>query len=110
MALKPSKLNQIPQRNKDLAFGYVKECEISHNSSIPKMIKYLCLIYLNQNKDEFDSNNTHKDLTINGQSIIRSKELDICDCNSCLLVNEVNTGINIWTFQNNGNYFYVNRQ
>ena len=45
-------MQQIPRRNKDLAFGYVKQSEKKHKSTIPDMIKYLCLLFLNSNKDQ----------------------------------------------------------
>ena len=64
MALKRSKLNEIPQRNKDLAFGFVKECEKENKSIIPSIIKYLCLNYLNQNKDKFDIKHVDKEYII----------------------------------------------
>ena len=70
MALKQSSLSQIPQRNKDLAFGYVHEKEKENKISVPDMIKYLCLVYLNQNKDEFDGNLCDKKIEITGDSII----------------------------------------
>ena len=98
MALKRSKLQQIPQRNKDLAFGFVKESEKTNKSSVPEMIKYLCLIYLNQNKDKFDHNSSHKDILIEGSSI---KKNGITGESSCLLTNIVTTGIHIWTFKVN---------
>ena len=92
MALKRSKLQQIPQRNKDLAFGYVKENEKAHKSSIPDMIKYLCLIYLNQNKDLFDAQNTHKHIKIEGNTITPSKIGSL----SSYLRNIVSKGIHVW--------------
>ena len=101
MALTQSKLNQIPQRNKDLTFGYIKECEQNQNSSIPSMIKYLCLIYLNLNKDEFDTTYTHSDIEINNDSIKAKPYIDRAAVNS-FLTNVVNSGVNIWRFQSNG--------
>ena len=60
MSLKQSELQKIPQRNKDLGFGFAKRNENANRSTIPEMIKYLCLIYLNQNKDEFVRKDTAK--------------------------------------------------
>lgn len=97
MAVKQSILNEIPQRNKDLAFGYVKECDKENKTSIPNMIKYICLIYLNQNKDKFDSKNAHKEIRINGDTI----ETTTYDIISSLLENVVNVGIHIWRFKCN---------
>ena len=100
MALKRSKLQQIPQRNKDLAFGFVKDCEKLNKSSIPDMIKYLCLIYINQNKDKFDGESTHQTINIQGNCIKKanSKMVGVA---SSLLTNIVSTGIHIWTFKAN---------
>ena len=96
MAFKQSKLNEIPQRNKDLTFGYVKECEKKNKSTIPSMIKYLCLIYLNQNKDGFDVKFSHKDIKIDGDLI---KAVGIGRrCTTCL-TNIINSGTHIWRFK-----------
>ncbi len=63
MAVNKTKLNSIPQRNKDVVFGFAREEETKcNNINIPEMIKYLCLLYLNQNKDKFVLvDNTRKD-------------------------------------------------
>ena len=95
MALKQSQLQQIPQRNKDLAFGYVKGIEKMNKSTIPSMIKYLCLIYLNQNKDEFDAKNTHKDIKIDGNKVTALGNSTI----STYLRNVVSKGIHVWRFK-----------
>ena len=105
MALKQSALNEIPQRNKDLAFGYITGCEKQTKSLIPEMIKYLCLLYFNQNTDKFDSKHTHQVLTvtIDGKSISNTKcEYDYFNS---YLENIVNHGINIWRVKCN----YVSR-
>ena len=104
--LKRSQLQQIPQRNKDLAFGYVKNCEEINNNSIPDMIKYLCLIFLNQNKDTFDNINTHDHATINihGNCVkkrARSTIWNFMDMANSYLDNIVSKGIHIWQFQCN---------
>eukprot|EP01084_Bolivina_argentea_P066712 121628_1 len=98
MALMKSKLNTVPQRNKAVAFGFCREEEIKWNdsSNIPQLIKYLCLLYLNQNKDEFDINNCHKDLKIN-DNYIKSDGYG----RSCFLKNIVKKGKYIWRFQLN---------
>ena len=95
MALKRSKLQQIPQRNKDLAFGYVKQNENANKSTIPDMIKYLCLIYLNQNKDEFDAENTNGNIKINGNTVIGSGWNAMCT----YLRNIVSDGVHVWRFK-----------
>ena len=97
MALKQTKLNQIPQRNKDLAFGYVREEEKQYKLSIHKMIKYLCLIYLNPNKDKFNKNNTFTDIVININEI-KFKYPD-CSFGTSYLENIVKSGIHIWKYK-----------
>ena len=99
MAIKQSQLQQIPQRNKDLAFGYIRECEEKNKRklSIPEMIKYLCLVYGNPNKDEFDINNTHTDIIIEGHSIKKCR-LGVV-ARTSMLTNIVIKGIHIWTFK-----------
>ena len=94
MALKASKLKQIEQRVKDLAFGYLRENEAKNKSNYPQLIRYLVLIYSNQ-KDEFDPDATHQCIEINGNSII--------DKRSCFhgrklsyLKNVVSEGVHIW--------------
>ena len=102
MALKQSNLEQIPDRNKDLTFGYVKGCEKANKSVIPEMIKYLCLIYLNQNKDEFDKNHCHESLNIDGNTI---QNTDDGGARSCMLTNIAIKGVHIWIFQCNKGAF-----
>ena len=99
MALKKSKLQEIPQRNKDLAFGYTRKCEKQHQSSIPAMIKYLCLVYLNQNKDKFDPDDISKNVTIDGNSINNHITDDVVS--STYLINIVCRGTHIWRFRCN---------
>ena len=61
------------------------------------MIKYLCLIYLNENKDKFER---HTDLWIDGSRILKIKDGTI-QCNipfhrvSGILVNIVSKGSHI---------------
>ena len=62
----------------------------------PAMIKYLCLVYLNQNKDEFDPNNTNDKIKIDGMTVTA------IGCGVSLatrLKNIVNTGCHIWRFK-----------
>ena len=96
LALKASELQKIPQRNKDLIFGYAKECEKEHQYTIPSMIKYLCLVYLNQNKDGFDFQKKHFTLRIDKGCITCCGRVCL---GSSLLQNTVDSGINIWTFK-----------
>ena len=106
MALKQSNLQQIPQRNKDLTFGYVKECEKRNKSIIPSMIKYLCLIYFNQNKDEFDIKYTHSEIKINGKSIeFDGESAERYEKYNSYLQNIVSNGTQIWRFRCDRAYF-----
>ena len=105
MALKQSNLQQIPQRNKDVAFGYVKECEKKNKQVIPSMIKYLCLIYFNQTKDQFDIKNTHSKIKVDGNCIKIGPNRDASDVTyNSYLENIVNKGIHIWRFKCNKSY------
>ena len=99
MALTKSNLEQIPQRNKDLAFGYVKECEKKNKQVIPSMIKYLCLVYSNRNKDKFDVENSHQTFKSKGNSIEHNSEERTCEYHNCYLENVVSKGIHIWKFK-----------
>ena len=99
MALKASKLKQIPQRNKDLAFGYLKENEKQHKINYPQLIRYLVLFYSNQ-QDQFDSNATHQDLEISGNTITDKRNHFISKINS-FLKNIVWEGVHIWIFKLN---------
>ena len=105
MALKGSKLEEIPQRNKDLAFGYIKECELKNKSVIPKMIKYLCLIYLNINKDRFHPNYIHKNVKVTGNTVTTK----IYGYVNAYLENIITKGIHIWRFRINNNIDIGNR-
>ena len=98
MAIKQSKLDQIPQRNKDLAFGFVKRNEKANTCTIPAMIKYLCLVYLNQNKDAFVAKNTDENIKIDGNKLTLMK-LTKYGVKSTYLRNVVNTGVHIWHFE-----------
>ena len=99
MALKPSKLNQISQRNKDLAFGYLRENEHKHKINYCQLIKYLVLIYSNQ-YDQFDPNASNKELEIteNDKRIIQDRDEQLVNCLS-YLKNVVSEGIHIWKFR-----------
>ena len=97
MALKQSNLEGIPQRNKDLTFGYIKECETKNKSIIPDMIKYLCLIYLNQNKDEFDIKNLSECVKIEDDTLTCTDPWN--GLYSTYLENIVSKGVHIWQFK-----------
>ena len=102
MALKLSTLKQIPQRNKDLAFGYVREHEINYNSNYSQLIKYLVLLYSNQ-QDRFDVTATHPFIKIN-QNCIFDQRKDSYDCGfvyHSYLQNIATNGIHIWQFKFN---------
>lgn len=102
MALKASNLQQIPKRNIDATFGYVKEYENKNNQIIPSIIKYLCLVYFNQTQDGFDDDNTNKNLKIDRNLM----KLQMDDGSSYKNVNSylqniVFGGIHIWKFAHN---------
>ena len=100
MAFKQSKLQQIPQRNKDATFGYVKECEKRNKNIIPDMIKYLCLVYFNQNKDRFDIKHTHRKLLeVNGNSVMRNVYTHVSCMINSYLANIAGKGTHIWKFR-----------
>eukprot|EP01084_Bolivina_argentea_P066713 121629_1 len=103
MALMKSKLNTVPQRNKAVAFGFCREEEIKWNdsSNIPQLIKYLCLLYLNQNKDEFVVDGTCKDIDLNGNCITHQPENDFNYNISWYLKNTVQDRKHIWKFKIN---------
>ena len=96
MALSKCKLNQIPQRNKDLAFGYVHEKAKQNKQSIPEMIKYLCLIYFNPT-DSFDPHPSNKKIKVNGNSII--VEADSKQVDNVYLKRIVSSGVHLWKFK-----------
>ena len=101
MALKPSTLKQIPQRNKDLAFGYVREHEIDYNSNYSQLIKYLVLLYSNQ-QDKFDVTATHPFIKINQNCIVDQREVsEDVEVHHSYLQNIATKGIHIWKFKFN---------
>ena len=99
MALKRSKLSQIPQRNKDLAFGYVHEKEKENKMAVPEIIKYLCLVYFNST-DLFDPDQHGDAIQINGNSMIA--EMNAVDVENVYLKNVVSAGIHVWKFKSIG--------
>ena len=104
MAFKQTKLAEIPQRNKDLTFGYVRECEkdvINNHGIIPTMMKYLCLIYFNENKDTFDDEKTNPRIIIEEKSIeLPQKESRLKGINvNSYLTNVASEGIHVWKFK-----------
>ena len=101
MALRQSQLNKIPLRNKDLAFGYVRECRRKNKSSIPQMIKYLCLLYLNVNKDKFDAHHSHKNNIIDGDTVISEEEYGKFNT---YFENIVDKHVHIWKIKANSVY------
>ena len=69
--------------------------------SVPEMIKYLCLIYFNPNKDEFDPNQCHKKIRIHGNSIIAPAAMMFV--RNAYLKNVVSSSVHVWKFKYNGN-------
>ena len=95
MALRKSALSEIPQRNKDLIFGFVKESEKKNKTSVPEMIKYLCLIYLNQNKDMIDPKLSQDRFNVDGDMIQHNADEE----SNAYFTNIASTGIHIWKFK-----------
>ena len=92
-----SKLQEVPQRNKDLVFGYIRECEQEQEKDIAiDMIKYLCLIYLNETEDAFDKEHTNPGIEITGNTIHATGWKF-----NCYMKNIVNQGIHRWKFKCN---------
>ena len=98
MAFKASKLKQITQQNKDLAFGYLREKESENRSNYPQLIKYLALIYSNA-QDQFDPNATHKSLEVHGNCVMSKTRGNAFNA---YLKNIVSDGIHIWKFKCHG--------
>lgn len=96
MALKPSAIKEISQRNKDLTFGYLKNNERQNKTNYTQLIKYLILFYSNA-KDCFDPDATHQDLEINGNYL--SKKRHTAHRGNSYLKNIVSEGIHIWKFK-----------
>ena len=107
-----NKVDQIPQRNKDITFGYVKECEQKNDQRIPQTLKYLFLFYFNPAKDAFDTKDSNSKIMINpnGDSIqIRNlpkistglRKMKVIS----YLENVVSNGIHIWKFTRKKNGF-----
>ena len=100
------KNKEIPQRKKDLLFGYVRNCEkeIKQNN-VPMVIKYLCLGFWNVVGDEFDEKSTNSKISIfkdgiNGINSIKLSDGDGSRKNvNSYLLNVMSSGIHIWTFK-----------
>ena len=110
MALKQSKLQQIPQRNKDLAFGYVHDHERNHKNVIPYLVTHSCLGYINQDKDKIISlstNNVSKDELLkiadwNEKGVqFKKTGIDYVIDEELILENRVCDSINEWKFKIN---------
>ena len=64
-----------PIRTRNLAFGWIREQELifkRHINNIPDLIKYIVLLYLDQNKDEFDAKHCHKNIRIINDTIVKN--------------------------------------
>eukprot|EP01084_Bolivina_argentea_P196286 336509_1 len=98
-------LNNIPHRNKDLVFGFIRDQETEVDYTvIPQLIRYLCLLYCNQNKDEFHMNTAHENIKLNGNRITNDKADSY---GSCHLKNIVNKRKHIGKFQINKYDCYI---
>ena len=64
------------------------------------MVKYLCLVYSNQNKDSVDPKNANKGIKIDGDRIKKCNKVT-CKVVTSYLINVVNSGAYIWRFMCN---------
>ena len=96
MAYNKLELSQIPQRNKDLAFGFFREQEKKNKISVPQIINYLCFNYFNLT-DGFDRDHCDKQIEINENAIIGATNTD--NVESVYLKNVVSSGIHEWKFK-----------
>ena len=92
-------MEEIPERNKELTFGYCREAEEKNRLSIPAMLKYMALLYFNLNQDKFDRDLTWRAIEINGNQV-QSDGMASWIVNA-FGENLVQRGINIWKFQCN---------
>ncbi len=102
MAFNKSKLNKIPQRNNDLVFGFVREEEKQwkNDQFIPTMIRYLCLLYFNSNKDAFVAENICEDTAFECKhNCITLSNAHLAG--SAYLRNKVSQRKHIWRFKIN---------
>lgn len=100
MAASLSKIKEIPQNRKDLAFGYLRENEKQNQLNYPQLVKYLILLYSNA-QDKFDAKCTAELLQISGDTIICINKEHEAKVRHAYLENIVNTGIHIWKFKYN---------
>ena len=105
MAFKQSKLSQIPQRNKDLAFGYFHDYEKNHENIIPHLVAYSCLRYMNQDKDKIISSSSDELLKIadwNEKRVqLKQTGIEYVIDEELILENRVCDSINEWKFKIN---------
>ena len=84
-----------------MAFGYLREKEVENRSNYPQLIKYLVLIYSNQ-QDKFDPAATYEELQIDGNTLIDTKNDGILyDGHVSYLMNVVSYWKHIWKFKYN---------
>lgn len=104
MALKQSLLNKIPTTIKDLVFGYVQQIESKGKTSIPTMLKYLCLIYFNPN-DYFYPNKCGSNISIRGDTIRTIfQPQDDKSIRNVYLSNIIRNGVHVWKFVCHSDY------
>ena len=102
MSITFSKIKNIHQRNKDLIFGFCRQNESKYNHQVyPKIVNYLCLMYLIFIKDEFDQSKN-----INTPSIQFTKNEIVGQENEESImphfiegINECTHGIHKWYFK-----------
>lgn len=102
MAFKPNQLGKIPQRKKDLVFGFIKEVYANENKHVPNMVKFMALIYYHTKNDSFDGAHTNGTLDIE-KDCVKQPHQELLDPSLMItyLKNIASNGTHIWRFQNN---------
>ena len=99
-------LQSIPTRNKDLVWGQLRRFEKNYRANYPSLVKYLCLIYWNDNVDKFDlcSITENSMIMIQPHKVVGYNAWQL-RCSSCsddryvYLQNKIKTGTHTWELQ-----------
>ena len=101
--LNRKKIKSMPQRNKDLVFGHLRQEQKQNDSNYPYVIQALCLLYFNPDQETFDSSsNFNQHIDIQPHTVIGyNTQCDLIhvDARSICLKNVVKEGIHIWKFK-----------
>ena len=100
------KLQSIPSRNKDLVLGQLRRFEKSYQANYPSLVKYLCLLFFNENVDKFDLYSTKENpmVVIQPHKVVGYNTWQLM-CASCTadryvyLQNKIRTGTHTWELQ-----------